>query len=136
MKDRLLALPGVSIQGPLENREHTFDLAANALNQEAIVPSLKSLIERFGTECQTPYIPSTLSFNRFVLGTMTSFELVITKDDQREAIRFEEKQGLLAPLLLGEIFPLQNSSPEPVKDIIERFAADYEQFKNSSWQIL
>lgn len=136
MKDRLLALPGVSIQGPLENREHTFDLAANALNQEAIVPSLKSLIERFGTECQTPYIPSTLSFNKFVLGTMTSFELVITKDDQREAIRFEEKQGLLAPLLLGEIFPLQNASPEPVKDIIERFAADYEQFKNSSWQIL
>lgn len=136
MKSRLLALPGLSVQGFSESREHTFDAAAAALNQGAIMPSLKSLIERFGAECQTPYIPSTLSFSRFVLGTLTAFELVITKDDQRESIRFEEKQGLLAPLLLGEIFPLQNGSLEQVSDIIERFAADYEQFKNSSWQIL
>lgn len=136
MKGLLLALPGLSIQGFSETREHTFDAAANALNQEAIMPSLKELIERFGAECQTPYIPSTLSFNRFVLGTLTSFELVITKDEQRESVKFEEKQGLLAPLLLGEIFPLQDSSPEAVKVIVERFASDYEEFKNSSWQIL
>lgn len=136
MKEMLLALPGLSIEGPSENREHTFDVAADTLNREAIVPALKELIERFGNECQTPYIPATLSFNRFVLGSMTSFELVITKDDQREAVRFEEKQGLLTPVLLGEIFPLQNGSAEPVKAIIDRFAADYESFKNSSWQIL
>ena len=97
---------------------------------------LGSVIERFGNECQTPYPPATLSFNRFVLGAMTSFELVITKDDQRESIRFEEKQGLLAPVLLGEIFPLENGSPEPVHAIIDKFVHDYEQFKNSSWQIL
>ncbi len=136
MKEALLRLPGLSIEGPSENREHAFDVAANTINREAIVPGLKELIERFGNECQTPYLPATLSFNRFVLGAMTSFELVITKDDQRESIRFEEKQGLLAPVLLGEVFPLKNPSPEPVKEIIERFAADYEQFKNSSWQIL
>lgn len=136
MKNRLLGLSGLSIQGPLENREHTFDAAADAINREAIVPGLKSLIERFGNECQTPYIPATLSFNRFVLGAMTAFELVITKDDQKECIRFEEKQGLLAPVLLGEVHPLENSSPEPVTAIIERFASDYESFKNSSWQIM
>jgi serine/threonine protein kinase len=136
MKDALMALPGLSIEGPSENREHTFDLAADTLNKKAVVPALKELIERFGNECQTPYPPTTLSFNRFVLGAMTSFELVITKDDQRESIRFEEKQGLLAPVLLGEIFPLKNGSPEPVRAIIEQFASDYEQFKNSSWQIL
>lgn len=136
MKGRLLALSGLSIQGPSENREHTFDLAADALNKEAIVPSLKELIDRFGNECQTPYIPATLSFNRFVLGAMTSFELVITKDDQRESIRFEEKQGLLTPVLLGEVFPLKNGSPEPVKAIIDKYVSDYEEFKNSSWQIL
>ena len=60
----------------------------------------------------------------------------MTTDDQRESIRFEEKQGLLAPVLLGEIFPLENGSPEPVRAIIDRFASDYEEFKNSSWQIL
>ena len=136
MKARLLSLSGLSIQGPGENREHTFDLAADALNKEAIVPSLKELIDRFGNECQTPYIPATLSFNRFVLGAMTSFELVITKDDQRESIRFEEKQGLLTPVLLGEVFPLKNGSPEPVKAIIDKYVSDYEEFKNSSWQIL
>lgn len=136
MKRQLAALPGLSIQGPSENREYTFDLAAETLNKEAIVPGLKELIERFGNECQTPYIPTTLSFNRFVLGAMTSFELVITKDDQRESIRFEEKQGLLAPVLLGEIFPLENDSPEPIYAIIQKFASDYEQFKNSSWQIM
>jgi serine/threonine protein kinase len=136
MKDALLRLPGLSIEGPSENREHAFDLAADTLNKKALVPALKELIERFGNECQTPYPPATLSFNRFVLGAMTSFELVITKDDQRESIRFEEKQGLLAPVLLGEIFPLENGSPEPVHAIIDKFVHDYEQFKNSSWQIL
>jgi serine/threonine protein kinase len=136
MKSRLLALPGLSIQGRAESREQTFDRAADAVNREAIMPELKELIERFGNECQTPYVPSTLSFNRFVLGAMTSFELVITKDDQRESIRFEEKQGLLTPVLLGEVFPLESSSPEPVRGIIKRFASDYEEFKNSSWQIL
>ncbi|MFA5505110.1 MAG: serine/threonine-protein kinase [Vulcanimicrobiota bacterium] len=136
MKERLLALPGLSIQGPIENREHTFDTAADVLNRMAIMPGLKELIERFGAECQTPYIPTTLSFNKFVLGTLTSFELVITKDDQRESVRFEEKQGLLAPVLLGEVYPLGNDSPEQVRAIIDRFASDYEEFKNSSWQIL
>lgn len=136
MKERLLALPEIAIQGPSLNREHAFDAAASDLNRDAIVPALRGLIERFGTECQTPYLPATISFNRFVLGTMTSFELVISKDEVREAIRFEEKQGLLAPILLGEIFPLKNSSPEPVAALIERFASDYEEFKNSSWQIL
>lgn len=136
MKEQLLALPGLSIRGASVNREHTFDAAANALNQEAIVPGLKELIDRFGAECQTPYIPATLSFNKFVLGALTSFELVITKDDSRESIRFEEKQGLLAPVLLGEVFPLEDGSPDPVRQIIQRFASDYEEFKNSSWQIL
>ena len=136
MKNQLLALPGLSIQGRSESRAHTFDLAADVLNREVIVPGLKELIERFGNECQTPYIPSTLSFSRFVLGSMTSFELVISKDEQRESIRFEEKQGLLTPVLLGEIFPLKNDDPGPVKALIQRFAADYEEFKNSSWQIM
>ena len=136
MKAQLLALPGLSIQGASENREHTFDMAAESLNRDAIIPSLKELIERFGNECQTPYIPATLSFNRFVLGSMTAFELVISKDSQRECIKFEEKQGLLAPVLLGEIFPLKNSSPEPVRAIIGKFASDYEDFKSSSWQIM
>ena len=136
MKELLLGLPGLSIQGPSENREQTFDLVADTLNREAIVPALKELVERFGNECQTPYLPVTLSLTRFVLGAMTSFELVVTKDDQREAVRFEEKQGLLAPVLLGEVFPLKNSSPEPVEAIVERFASNYEAFKNSSWQIM
>lgn len=131
-----MALPGLSIQGPSENRELTFDLAADTLNRDAIVPALKELVERFGNECQTPYLPSTLSFNRFVLGAMTNFELVITKDEQREAVRFEEKQGLLAPVLLGEVFPLKADSSESVGAIVKRFAANYESFKNSSWQIM
>ncbi len=136
MRERLLALPGLEIRGPSENREHAFESAVDRLNHEGIIPALKDLIGRFGNECQTPYLPSTVSFNKFVLGTLTSFELVISKDVGREAIRFEEKQGLLAPLLLGEVFPLSNSDPSAVFDIIERFAQDYEQFKNSSWQIM
>lgn len=136
MKDRLMSLPGLTIEAPNASREHTFDLAADSLNKRVIVPSLRELIERFGNECQTPYLPATLSFNRFVLGALTSFELVITKDDERESIRFEEKHGLLAPVLLGEVFPLEDDSSGSVEEIIERFAADYEAFKNSSWQIM
>lgn len=136
MKTRLLALPGLSIRAPSENREHAFEAAVDRIHQEAIVPALRELISRFGNECQTPYIPPAVSFNKFVLGALTSFELVISKDTQRESIRFEEKQGLLSPLLLGELFPLQGAEPPEVFGIIEKFAQDYEQFKNSSWQIL
>ena len=136
MRDELASLAGLSIEGPSENREHAFEVAVDRLNQEAISPGLKSLVERFGNECQTPYVPSTVSFYRFVLGTMTSFELVITRDDARESVRFEEKQGLLSPTLLGEVFPTQKSEAEKVRSIIERFASDYESFKNSSWQMM
>lgn len=136
MKARLLALPGLEIRGASENREHAFGAAVDRIHQEGIVPALKDLIQRFGNECQTPYIPPAVSFNKFVLGTLTSFELVISKDDQRESIRFEEKQGLLSPLLLGELYPLQGADPAQAGEIIDRFAQDYEQFKNSSWQIM
>jgi serine/threonine protein kinase len=136
MKQRLLRLPGLEIRGASENREHAFETAVDRIHQDGIIPALRDLIGRFGNECQTPYIPSTVSFNKFVLGTLTTFELVITKDAQRESIRFEEKQGLLTPLLLGELFPLQGAEPNHVLGIIDRFAHDYEQFKNSSWQIM
>ena len=136
MKERLLRLPGLDIRGASENREHAFEAAVDRIHQEAIMPALRDLIGRFGNECQTPYIPPAVSFNKFVLGTLTSFELVITKDAQRESIRFEEKQGLLSPLLLGELFPLNGAEPQQVFSIIEQFAQDYEQFKNSSWQIM
>lgn len=136
MKQRLASLPGLNIRGATENREHAFEAAVDRIHQEAIMPALRDLISRFGNECQTPYIPPAVSFNKFVLGTLTSFELVISKDVARESIRFEEKQGLLSPLLLGELFPLAGAEPSQVFGIVEQFAQDYEQFKNSSWQIM
>jgi hypothetical protein len=136
MKARLLSLPGLTIRGATENREHAFEAAVDRIHQEGIMPALRDLISRFGNECQTPYIPPAVSFNKFVLGTLTSFELVISKDAQRESIRFEEKQGLLSPLLLGELYPLNGAEPTQACEIIDRFAQDYEQFKNSSWQIM
>lgn len=136
MRQRLLNLPGLQIREASENREHAFESAVDKINQEAIIPGLRELIGRFSNECQTPYLPPTVSFNKFVLGTLTSFELVITKDVERECIRFEEKQGLLAPLLLGEIYPLKTPDSAPVLKMIAQFADDYELFKNSSWQIM
>ncbi len=136
MKEALSCLPGIVVPSPVEAREDAFEAAVDRLNKEAIIPKLKNLIERFGNECQTPYLPSTVSFNRFVLGTLTSFELVICKDDQRESLRFEEKQGLLSPVQLAEVFPLEDPTGGGISEAIERFAQDYEEFKNSSWQIL
>ena len=136
MKSRLLGLPGLTIRGASENREHAFEAAVDRIHQEGIMPALRDLIQRFGNECQTPFIPPAVSFNKFVLGTMTSFELVISKDLERESIRFEEKQGLLSPLLLGELYPLEGAEPAQACQIIDRFAQDYEHFKNSSWQIM
>ncbi len=136
MKRRLADIPGLELREPVEFREDAFEAAVDRLNREAILPSLRDLIERYGNECQTPYLPSTVTFNRFVLGTMTNFELVIAKDDQRESVRLEEKQGLLSPVLLAEIYPLEHFDADSVRGAIERFAQDYEQFKNSSWQIL
>lgn len=136
MKARLLALPGIEIRACGASREHDFEAAVDRMYQEAVVPALRRLIERFGGECQTPYVPATLSFNRFVLGLMTPFELVVAKDPTQECVRFEEKHGLLSPILLGEVFPLNGVAIEQVDALVERYAEDYESFKNASWQIL
>lgn len=135
MKERLCALP-YSLNLPSPTRDHHFEAAVSELMKGALGSRLRGLIERYGHECQTPFVPATLSFLRFTLGTMTPFELLITKDCDREAVRFEEKQGLLDPLLLGEVQPLDPSHHDKVDSLIDKFVADYEDFKNSSWQLL
>ena len=135
MKERLEAL-NYPVVLPSTSRQHQFEEAVIACKRDHLDPALKRLMARYPNECQTPYLPKTLSFTKFALGTLTSFELLITKDPDRESIRFEEKQGILDAKPLGEVKPLEEDAAGKIDSIISRFADDYDGFKNSSWQIL
>lgn len=127
---------GYDIILPAASREHQFEVAVAQCMSGSIDPALRSLIDRYPNECMTPYLPKNLSFLKFTLGTLTPFELHITKNPDTEAIHFAEKQGILDSKQLGEVRPLEPGESERVASIVERFADDYEEFKNSSWQIL
>lgn len=136
MSDRLRALPGFDFTLPEAGRRHDFEAAVATLKQELLDPLLEDLIARYNNECYTPYLPKTLTHMTFTLGCPTSFELLITKDSDNERIRFQERQGLLDPMVLGEVNPLVEQERRRVQAIVERFVNDYEEFKNSNWQLM
>ncbi len=136
MSERLCSLPNFTISSLGANREHDFEAAVASLKESDLDPALEELIAHYGNECHTPYLPPTLSFLTFTLGTMTNFELLISKNADQESIDFHEKQGLLEPVLLGSVHPLKGEEWSQVRALVRKFAENYERFKNSSWQIM
>lgn len=136
MAERLRDLPGLQVTLPAVGREHDFETAAQDLKVGVLDPLLLELIARYANECHTPYLPRNLDFLQFTLACPTPFELQVVKDSAREVVHFYEKQGLLDPLPIGEVRPLDSGAASSVPRIVERFVEDYEHFKNANWQLL
>ncbi len=136
MSRRLQNLNSFTVLLPETDHEHKFEVAVQELKDQAIDPMLKELIKRYNHECHTPYLPRKLDYLKFVLACPTTFELHIIKDTQNQTITFQEKQGLLTAVTLGEVDPLSITALEEVKSIIQQFTENYEKFRGSSWQAI
>ncbi|MEW6279065.1 MAG: serine/threonine-protein kinase [Candidatus Eremiobacterota bacterium] len=134
MADRLRGLEHIGFHLPSAGRDHDFEAAVRRLKQEVLDPLLQDLIQRYRNECHTPHVPKSLDFLQFTLACPTPFELQVVKDADREEVRFLEKQGLLDPHLLGTVRPLEDD-PSRVRQIVQQFVENYEQFKSTNWQL-
>lgn len=136
MARRLRELPGFQVSLPAVGREHDFETAVLDLKQKVLDPLLRDLIQRYSNECHTPYLPRNLDFLQFTLAAPTPFVLQVIKDPSTESVHFFEKQGLLDPISIGDVQPLDPGAAASVPRIVQRFVEDYEGFKNASWQLL
>ncbi len=136
MARRLRELPGFDVCLPAVGREHDFETAVMDLKQRILDPILQKLMKLYSNECHTPYLPRNLDYLEFTLAAPTPFVLQVIKDPASETLHFYEKQGLLEPMSIGDVRPLDDGSAAAVPRIVQRYVADYEGFKNASWQLL
>lgn len=136
MARKLRELPGFQVSLPAVGRDHDFETAVLELKQKVLDPLLQELIHRYSNECHTPYLPRNLDFLQFTLAAPTPFVLQVVKDPGSESVHFYEKQGLLDPIQIGEVRPLDAEAEKAVPRIVQRFVEDYEGFKNANWQLL
>lgn len=135
MSNALKNLPGIYVSLPSACREHEFETAVIELRGR-LYPLLQKLITRYSNECHTPYLPHNIDFFEFTLAAPTPFALQIVKDPATFCVRFYEKQGILEPMFMGEIKPMEPGGCEKVDAIVDRFVTDYEDFKNASWGLM
>jgi len=119
-----------------ENEEFTFNSSVSQFKTAVLDSILYDLIGRYGNECCTRFLPKHLDYLVITLACPTSFELIIKKNEQLKKVEFFEKQGILEQVPLGSLDPLNEEERKKAKDIVEKFAEHYEEFKNANWQIL
>lgn len=123
---------------PVVESNHSFAFyeSVQRLKEAAIDSELQQLMIRYGNECQTASLPRQLERLVFILGSTTSFELIIQVNEGRGEVEFLERQGILDATLLGCVNPAAADSPAQVRKFIDTFVRDYEGFKNASWQLM
>ena len=97
---------------------------------------LYDIIERYGNECCTRFLPKHLDYLVITLACPTPFELIIKKNEPGKKVEFFEKQGILGEVALGSIVPGDEQAGVKAAEIVERFINNYEVFKNMNWQIM
>ena len=133
MATRLRSLKNIQIQPP-RSQGHDFDGAVHSFKDDLLDPALKDLMTRYGNECYTRFLPHSLDFLQFVLGSPTPFELQIVKYEDQGTIAFLVKEGILAPRTIGQVDPLASDRAERLQQIIEQYLQDFESFKsNAGW---
>ena len=79
------------------NRSFAFYESVQRLKEAAIDSELQQLMSRYGNECQTGSLPRQLERLVFILGSTTSFELIIQANETRGEVEFLERQGIPRP---------------------------------------
>lgn len=116
-----------------EDGEFVFNAAVSQFKDKVLDLLLNDIIQRYGNECHTRFLPRHLDYLVFTLACPTPFELIIKRNDMQKVVEFYEKQGILDPVSIGIVDPQREDEVKKVGDIIERFIHDYEVFKNMSW---
>ncbi len=133
---QVLAEAGVSYTMPQACSRQSFEEAVQLLKSEVVDPELSAWIERFGNECQTSFVPKTLSLLTFTLGVGTPYRLIIRKDMVSQELVFEEKQGLLESLSLGRVDPTRPDAGRETLALLQSYLKNYESYKSNSWGIV
>jgi serine/threonine protein kinase len=119
-----------------ENEEFAFNASVQKFKEKVLDPALNDIIQRYGNECHTRFLPKHLDYLVLTLACPTCFELIIKKNEAEKKIEFFEKQGILDPVTLGVVEPQKDDEVKHAGEIIERFIEDYEIFKNMNWSIM
>lgn len=135
MAEALRALPGIYFCIPEVGKQQHFENTMLEVKQQ-LYPLLNDLITRYANECHTPYLPANIDFLEFTLGAPTPFALQVIKDCDNLCVRFYEKQGILEPMFIGQVKPLEQGEIGNVARIVASFVKDYEDFKNASWGLM
>jgi serine/threonine protein kinase len=118
--------------GPLP-ADYRFEECVLDFKEEHLDPLLQGLIQRYGNEAHTRYIPRWLDYMTFTLACPTNFDLVIRSNYETRRVEFYEKQGILEKRELGQIDPADPVDVKRTKSIINRFVGEYEKFKSANW---
>lgn len=134
LQERLIGFLGYNPLSGAGDAFH-FSSAVGAYKSQVLDPLLYEVIQRYGNECHTRFLPKNLDYLVLTLACPMPFELIIKKNEETMTVDFYEKEGLLSQIKLASIDP-SDLSPEATGNVVERFISDYENFKSGGWQVV
>lgn len=118
--------------GPLPE-DYVFEETVKEFKEKYLDPELNKLIQKYGNEAHTKFIPKKLDYMVITLCCPTTFSLCLKPSYKDKQILFFEKQGILEQKELGRINPADPAEAQKVRSIINEFTKDYEKFKGANW---
>lgn len=109
------------------NEEHLFLLAIREYCSIHLVPILENIMAKYSHECQTRIIPKEFTYFEFILGTIPSFKLIISVDDNSRQVLFSEQEGVLPPRPLGKVNLLARDAWHEDEAILQTFITHFEE---------
>ena len=109
------------------DEEYLFLLAIREYCSMHLVPILENIIAKYAHECQTRVIPKEFTYFEFILGTIPSFKLIISVDDDSRQVLFSEQEGVLPPRLLGKVNLLAKDAWHKDEAILRTFITHFEE---------
>jgi serine/threonine protein kinase len=118
--------------GPLSS-DYVFEDTIHDFKEKTLTPLLQNLIQKYGNEAHTKYLPKRLDYFVFTLACPTNFELIIRSSYKDRRIHFYEKQGILEKKEIGSLDPSVPQESQKASEFIEQFVKEYEKFKSANW---
>jgi serine/threonine protein kinase len=123
---------GDTYVGP-HTAEYVFEGEVIDFKDKILQPLLQGLINKYGNEAHTKFIPKRLEYFTFTLSCPTNFELIIRTCYNDSRVYFYEKQGILEMKELGSLNPSSPDASKLAREFINRFTMEYEKFKSANW---
>jgi serine/threonine protein kinase len=133
MKNFLKELLGGEVYvGPFTS-EYLFEEKVIKFKDRILQPLLQGLIDKYGNEAHTKFIPKRLEYFTFTLSCPTNFELIIRSCYKDNLVYFYEKQGILEKKEIGSLCPSSPDASRLAGEYLNQFTEEYEKFKSANW---